>query len=157
MQKFIRIAAILLCAVTLLLSFSSMAIAAENAEDIKTETKPTSISTVYLETKRRVFSKTQTYKAKMKIELADRYAQYENIYTGDEYVNIKLRARGNSTFGNQAVGITGKYAFRIDLEEKCDLFGLGSSDEWYLLSNIFDATHHRNKQANDFSATLGMY
>ena len=39
MQKFIRIAAILLCAVTLLLSFSSMAIAAENAEDIKTPTR----------------------------------------------------------------------------------------------------------------------
>jgi len=157
MQKFTRIAAIILCAVTLLLSVSGTVIAAENAEDSKNETKQTNISTVYIETNRRVFAKNQTYKAKMRIELADRYAQYENIYTGDDYVNIKLRARGNSTFGNAAVALTGKYAFRIDLEEKCDLFGLGSSDEWYLLSNIFDATHVRNKIAYDFSATLGMY
>ena len=157
MQKFIRIAAILLCAVTLLLSFSSMAIAAENAEDIKAETKPTSISTIYLKTNTRAFSKNKYYKADMKIELADRYAKYENMYTGKDYENIQIRARGNSTYGNSAVSATGKYAFRIVLEEKCDFFGLGSSDEWYLLSNIFDATHLRNKLAYDFSATLGMY
>ncbi len=156
MQKFIRIAAILICAVTLFTAFPTVAIVAESAEKNEEKTQ-TSISTIYLETNMRVFAKNKYYKGKMKIDLADRYAKYENMYTGDDYEKIQIRARGNSTYTNSNVASTGKYAFRIELEEKCDLFGLGSSDEWYLLSNIFDATHLRNKIAYDFSATLGMY
>lgn len=49
-----------------------------------------------------------------------------------------IRGRGNGTWGMS------KHPYRIKLQEKADLFGLGSNKHWILLGNYFDNSMMRN-------------
>lgn len=70
----------------------------------------------------------------------------ETSYNGD----IKIRLRGNST------AYQPKRPFKIKLDEKADLFGMGESKHWALLANYFDRTNLRNKISYDFGIDLGL-
>ena len=72
---------------------------------------------------------------------------YEEEYTGkvyekltvEEYELDYIRGRGNSTWA------AGKKPYRIKLDKKADLFGMGGEKNWVLLANYYDMTMLRNK------------
>ncbi len=66
-------------------------------------------------------------------------------YTG----SLEIKLRGNSTAQRD------KRPFKIKLEKKADLFGMGESKHWVLLANDIDHTQMRNKLLLDFSGALG--
>ncbi|MBQ2724497.1 MAG: CotH kinase family protein [Clostridia bacterium] len=87
------------------------------------------------------------------ISSKDRYAEAEMSLTdGDEVFSfgIQIRGRGNTTWGLP------KKPYRIKLNEKADLLGLGESRHWILLANHYDGSHLRNKLSYDLSAAMGM-
>lgn len=67
-------------------------------------------------------------------------------YSGD----IQIRLRGNST------RYRSKSPYKIKLEKKADLFGMGKSKHWVLLANDIDHTLIRNKLVLDFARDMGM-
>ncbi len=91
----------------------------------------------------------------IRFALSERYVQYYNSYTDKDGGKALLRCRGNSTYGNSP-RYNNKYAYKLKLDTKTDLFGLGESKHWYLLNEIYDVTHMRNRLAYDMSGTLGM-
>lgn len=93
-------------------------------------------------------------KANVRFTLNGIYKEYENTYTDSDGGNAELRCRGNSSYS--AGSYTGKYSYKMKLESKEDLFGMGKSRHWYLVANWFDVTHMRNKLAYDLSGALGM-
>ncbi len=94
--------------------------------------------------------------ASMRIALPDRFAEFENDYTTENGAKIVMKARGNSTFTMNDVKDSGKYSYKIKLDKKADLLGMGRSKHWVLISNIYDVTNMRNKLTYDFSGMLGM-
>lgn len=100
---------------------------------------------------------TKNYKkATMQITLTDRFSEFENEYTAEGGAAIQMKCRGNSTFTTQGVKDSGKYSYKIKLDTKADLFGMGESKHWALISNYFDVTNMRNKLTYDLSGMMGM-
>ena len=52
-----------------------------------------------------------------------------------ENLSMSIRGRGNSTWENQK-----KKPFKIKLDKKADLFGLGANKHWVLVANSMDST-----------------
>lgn len=67
------------------------------------------------------------------------------LYDGD----IKIRGRGNSTW------FAPKKPYRIKLDKKTDLFGMGNNKDYVLLANYYDLSLMRNMIAFDFAKKLG--
>lgn len=63
---------------------------------------------------------------------------------------ISIKVRGNST------AWAPKRPFKIKLDSKADLFGMGANKHWCLLANYYDRTNLRNKVSYDFSMDLGL-
>ena len=63
---------------------------------------------------------------------------------------ISIKLRGNST------AWAAKRPFKIKLDTKADLFGMGANKHWCLLANYYDRTNLRNKVSYDFSMDLGL-
>ena len=63
---------------------------------------------------------------------------------------ISIKVRGNST------AWAPKRPFKIKLDTKADLFGMGANKHWCLLANYYDRTNLRNKVSYDFSMDLGL-
>ena len=61
-----------------------------------------------------------------------------------------IRGRGNSTWG------TSKKPYRIKLDKKADLFGMGADKNWVMLANYYDYTMLRNKYTYWLGDQLGM-
>ncbi|MBR3348702.1 MAG: CotH kinase family protein, partial [Solobacterium sp.] len=55
-------------------------------------------------------------------------------------LEMNIRGRGNSTWAHQ-----GKKPFKIKLDKKEDLFGLGKNKHWVLVANAFDETLLRDR------------
>lgn len=78
------------------------------------------------------------------------------IYTTAKYANTsyngatEIRLRGNST------AYAYKRPFKLKLDKKTDLFGMGKSKHWVLLANVYDWSNMRNKLSYDLSMSLGM-
>ena len=80
-------------------------------------------------------------------------AGYQEEYTGtvyegpvlEEYELDYIRGRGNSTWGRS------KKPYRIKLEDKANLLGMGKDKNWVLLANYFDLTMLRNKITYDIA------
>ncbi len=72
-------------------------------------------------------------------------AENSELFSGD----VKIKLRGNST------RYLPKQPYKIKLESKADLLGMGSNKHWVLLANAIDHTFIRNKLVYDFSADLG--
>lgn len=71
----------------------------------------------------------------------------EQLYTG----KIEIRGRGNATWAMYP-----KKPYKIKLDKKADLFGMGSNKHWVLLANYRDRTFMRNRLAFDLSEQLGL-
>ena len=63
---------------------------------------------------------------------------------------IQIRGRGNFSWGLP------KKPYRIKLDKKADLFGMGSNKNWVLLANYIDESLLRNKTAYELSRELGL-
>lgn len=90
---------------------------------------------------------------------------------GDEYSSAKFSIQGNSTYtadnselysGDISIKLRGnstrnleKKPYKIKLQSKADLLGMGANKHWVLLANAIDHTFIRNKLVYDFAAELG--
>jgi len=63
---------------------------------------------------------------------------------------LEIKLRGNSTRQ------LNKHPYKIKLETKSDLFGMGENKHWVLLANDIDHTLIRNKITLDFASAIGM-
>lgn len=73
---------------------------------------------------------------------ADDYKLYDGL--------TEIRGRGNSTWGQP------KKPYRLKLDKKTDMFGMGKSKHWVLLANYMDESLQRNTLAYNLSASMGM-
>ncbi len=64
--------------------------------------------------------------------------------------NLQIKLRGNST------RYLSKQPYKIKLETKSDLFGMGKNKHWVLLANDIDHALIRNKITLDFAKAIGM-
>lgn len=62
----------------------------------------------------------------------------------------RISGRGNSTWAHP------KKSYGIRLKNRADLFGMGSADNWVLLSNVEDPAYIRNKITYDMAIAAGM-
>lgn len=62
----------------------------------------------------------------------------------------RISGRGNSTWAYP------KKSYGIRLKNRTDLFGMGSADNWILLSNVEDRSYIRNKITYDMGVAAGM-
>lgn len=106
------------------------------------------LPTVYITTESGTFEK-----------LDDNKAYSENavfsFVTADgetQYLNrmAEISARGNHTFFFE------KKSYQFDLDQECDLLGMGESSTWILLCNSYDLTNLRNKITYDMAVDVGM-
>lgn len=126
------------------------------AKAVEGETLPT----VYLTTDDGaiVDSKTEYKSGRFRMALTDRFSEYENECTDDNGDAMQIRCRGNSSFETNEfrLGDAAKYSYRIKLDHKADLLGMGESRHWVLIANFYDITSMRNKLVYDLSGMLGM-
>ena len=83
-------------------------------------------------------------RADMSIQTTEKFAA--TSYNG----SIQIKLRGNST------AYASKRPFKIKLDDKADIFGMGANKHWCLLANSYDRTNLRNKVSYDFSMDLGL-
>ena len=62
----------------------------------------------------------------------------------------EIRGRGSTTWGLP------KKPYRLKLDKKADLFGMGKNKHWVLLANYWDESLMRNTYAYDLSGDMGM-
>lgn len=62
----------------------------------------------------------------------------------------RISGRGNSTWAHP------KKSYGIRLKNRTDLFGMGSADNWILLSNVEDRAYIRNKITYEMAIAAGM-
>lgn len=63
---------------------------------------------------------------------------------------IQIKGRGNTSWGLP------KKPYKIKLDKKTDLFGMGKNKHWVLISNYIDESLMRNKTAYEISRELGL-
>lgn len=135
---------------------SSSSVASAIAEAVEGEELPI----IYLTTDDGaiVDSKTEYKSGRFRMKLTDRFAEYENECTDDDGDAMQIRCRGNSSFETNEfrLGDAAKYSYRIKLDHKADLLGMGESRHWVLIANFYDITSMRNKLVYDLSGMLGM-
>ncbi len=154
--KFISFVAISLALVFLLPSCLNI------TEDVPAinegETASRKLPEVYIDAEygKEIKSKTDYSNISIRFALNDIFAEYTNTYTDADGGAAELRCRGNSSYGKEDLQAKNKYSYKLRLESKADLLGMGESRHWYLLANWFDVTHMRNKLAYDLSGELGM-
>lgn len=87
----------------------------------------------------------KTYKEKGYVELLDAEG---NVLLSDELTGIS--GRGNQTFSFP------KKSYQIDLKTPADVLGMGTSETWILLCNVYEPTYVRNKYTYDMAMDVGM-
>ena len=90
----------------------------------------------------------------------EKYIDAELIVQGNSVYNsettklynglTEIRGRGNSTWGQP------KKPYRLKLDKKTDLLGMGKSKHWVLLANYLDESLQRNTLAYNLSGSMGM-
>ncbi|MGN1412432.1 MAG: CotH kinase family protein, partial [Oscillospiraceae bacterium] len=85
------------------------------------------------------------YGATMKIQGNSTYNNAKQLYDGD----IQIKGRGTSTWG------FAKKPYKIKLDSKSNLFGMGKNKHWVLLANYADGTLMRNYTAYSLAKGLG--
>ncbi|MBQ1689128.1 MAG: CotH kinase family protein [Lachnospiraceae bacterium] len=63
---------------------------------------------------------------------------------------IQIKGRGNSSWGYK------QKPYKLKLEKKTDLFGMGSNKHWVLLSNYYDVCAMRFQTANEIAKELNL-
>ena len=93
-----------------------------------------------------IVSKDEYVNANIKFSGNDKYTQdiyYEGI--------TEIKGRGNSTWQLP------KKPYRLKLDEKADLYGMGASKHWTLIANYLDESLLRNQIAHEMSKDFGLY
>ena len=103
---------------------------------------------VYIETKDRepIVAKSKVLKAHMTIQGNSEFNDASVLYDGE----TEIKGRGNSTW------IANKKPYKLKLDSKSDLLGMGKNKHWVLLSNPFDASLSRNKLIYDLAEDMGL-
>ena len=103
---------------------------------------------VYIETEGRqeVASKEEYIDADIKIQGNTEYNSDKVLYEG----KTQIRGRGNSTWNAL------KKPYRLKLDSKADLFGMGKNKHWVLLSNPFETSLLRNSLSYNLAADMGL-
>ncbi len=103
---------------------------------------------VYIDTEngQKIESKDDYINATMRIQGNDTYSDSKKLYDGA----IEIKGRGNSTWNMP------KKPYKIKLDKKTDILGMGKNKHWVLLANYSDESLMRNKLVYDFSGLLGM-
>ena len=100
---------------------------------------------VYLTTEAEVTSKTEYIGGSLRIQGNAAFQNAAQLYSG----SIQIRGRGNYTW------TADKKPYKIKLDTKTDLLGLGANKHWVLLAGAFDPTHLRNEIMPELSEELG--
>jgi len=125
---------------------------AENMETITvetaTETYESNLPVIYIDTEggAAIVSKEDYIDATMRIQGNEEFSEADVLYDG----KIEIRGRGNTTWKKP------KKPYRIKLDKKANLCGMGSSKHWVLLANYMDRSLMRNTLAYDLSGSMGM-
>ena len=103
---------------------------------------------VYIETEGRqeVVSKEEYIDADIKFQGNPEYNSDKVLYEG----KTQIRGRGNSTWNAL------KKPYRLKLDSKADLFGMGKNKHWVLLSNPFETSLLRNSLSYNLAADMGL-
>lgn len=102
---------------------------------------------IYINTEdgKSITSKTDYKKAEMSIQ--DNDTVKKPVYSG----SIDIRGRGNTSWS-----INPKKPYKIKLDKKTDLFGMGKNKHWVLLACYLDNSYMRNMNATRLSHQLNM-
>ncbi len=103
------------------------------------------IATIYIESKTGYYSLSKGTGDRATILLETQDGKTE--YTG----GAQIKLRGNSSAYQE------KRPFKIKLDTKKDLFGMGKNKHWILLANWYDRTNLRNVLSYEMSGELGMW
>ena len=106
---------------------------------------PSSVAALYIDCSTGYYSLTKAAAQSAKIQLVT--AEGKTEYSGGG--SIKLR--GNSSAHQE------KRPFKLKLDTKADLFGMGKNKHWVLLANWYDRTHLRGVMSYEMSGRLGMW
>ncbi len=103
---------------------------------------------IYIETDNRksIVSKTEETDADMVVQGNDKYYSKSILYSG----KTVIKGRGNTTWNDE------KKPYKLKLDSKADLFGLGKNKHWVLLSNPYDETKIKNTVAYELSGIMGL-
>lgn len=106
------------------------------------------IPVIYIETADRepVVIKEKQLNATMNIQGNDEFNSEDVLYSGD----ITIKGRGNSTWNCP------KKPYKIKLDSKTNLFGMGKNKHWVLLSNPIDTSNLRNHISYQLSGKMGL-
>lgn len=117
-------------------------------EEYVTETYESNLPVVYIDTEggADIVSKEEYINATMRIQGNDEFSEADVLYEGE----IEIRGRGNTTWTKP------KKPYRIKLDKKANLCGMGSSKHWVLLANYMDRSLMRNTLAYNLSGSMGM-
>jgi len=103
-----------------------------------------------------VISKEKYTSCGVRFELSDRFAEFENTYTDDNGGLAEIRCRGNASYNNSEMRAVNKFSYKLKLETKANVLGLGESKHWYLINNWRDISAMRHKLAYDFALSIGL-
>ncbi len=103
---------------------------------------------IYIETENRqtITSKVNYIDAQMKIQGNKDFSSDKYLYDG----KTQIRGRGNSTWN------TDKKPYKLKLDSKVNLLGMGKNKHWVLLSNPFDTSLLRNHISYNLAADMGL-
>lgn len=100
---------------------------------------------VYISTEEEITSKTEYISGTLHIQGNAEFSDPAQLYSGA----VQIRGRGNYTWEHD------KKPYKIKLDSKADLFGMGANKHWVLLAEYKDPTHLRNEIMPELSETLG--
>lgn len=101
---------------------------------------------IEIENREKPEQKETRLKAHMKLQGNAEFCNSENLYDGE----MEIKGRGNSTW------LADKKPYKIKLDSKTDLLGMGKNKHWVLLSNPYDESLSRNKLIYDLAADMGL-
>lgn len=104
---------------------------------------------VYINTENgaEIVSKEDYIDAELTIQGNETYnSETTTLYSGV----TEIRGRGNSTWNKP------KKPYKLKLDKKTDVFGMGKNKHWVLLANYMDESLMRNTLAYNFSGAMGM-
>lgn len=103
---------------------------------------------MYIETENRedIVVKEKRFRAHMKLQGNSEFNDSSVLYDGE----LEIKGRGNSTWQAD------KKPYKIKLDTKTNLLGMGKNKHWVLLSNPYDSSLSRNKLIYDLAADMGL-
>lgn len=100
---------------------------------------------VYIDTAEEITSKTEYIGGSLRIQGNAEFSSASQLYSGA----VQIRGRGNYTWEHD------KKPYKIKLDTKTDVLGMGLNKHWVLLAEYLDPTHLRNEIMPQLSHTLG--